>query len=230
MRASLLALILIFSLTACSRAGDAPGGFDAVFDASARKPVLGEWLEYRVAIPVDPMENSLSPSPIPPSEPAGIPPPRVVELDGEAYVFRPTFEAVPAWRVLPLRLEILHPLDDGYRARMTFEGKTREVVLPGIASGSEMDFRYDAPQPPDGTAVLRLDGDTYEVTVCRRVGEAGFVRHSHPDLPFGLARFATEHVDIVLVGMGTGTPPAFPLHLDAEPFPTLGELYGAARE
>ncbi|MCC8189300.1 MAG: hypothetical protein LIP77_01515, partial [Planctomycetes bacterium] len=54
---------------------------------------------------------------------------------------------------------------------------------------------------------------------------SSYVRLASPALPYGIARFATEDVDVILVALGDGPPPAeFPLPLAAPPQPPPGRL------
>ena len=218
----------VFLLTLRLGAGETAGFVPDVFDpASARKPRIGEWLEYLVAYPVDPMENTLRSDPVPAGS-GDIPAPENGMTNGDGTtLITPQFDSPVAWRVLPLRLEILYPLDDGYRARMTFEGKTNEVVLPGPSRTDSPPFDYDAPQPPDEKIRHRVGDTALDVEVTKRFGNGyGFIRYANADLPFGLARFATENVDVILVGMGDGPPPrTFPLPLRIPPDPAPGKLY-----
>lgn len=219
---------LLFAISLPLSAVDSGIGVTDVFDpASGRRPIVGEWVEYLVCHPVDPLENSLSPNPIapPPESDANAAEPLVI--DGNV-IFPPIAEPPVSWRALPLRLVFVGREEDGYRVAMTFAGETGEYLLPARprAAGSGQEFRYKTPQSDPGVA-RHLVGDLeYEVTVTERRGDThGFVRYFHRDLPFGIARFATADVDIILVGMGESTPPAFPLALPAPPRPSPGALY-----
>ncbi len=223
-----LALPLLLCLAAAP-AGE-PAGYSAaaaplevpdLFDpASAKRPKAGEWLEYLVAIPVDPLENSLAPKPIPPPAAA---------LPGEPaqeYPYQAAFNPPRAWRTLPLRLVVRRIGDDSCQAAVTFAGETRELTLPLAPEPAGAAFRYPAPQPTDRKTVHNLNGRPVEVEITRRQGNGyGFVRLSGPDIPFGLARFASENLDLILVGAGHGTPPPFPLAVNGGVNPPPGLLY-----
>ncbi len=191
-----------------------------VFDpSSARKPRPGEWLEYLVAFPADPLENSLSPRPAPTA---------AAETAGAGGEYLAAFNPPQAWRALPLRLVMRRVGDDSCQASLTFAGETRDVTIPFSRERPAAVFHYPAPQPIDRKRLHRLNGRPLEVDMARRRGgEYGFVRLSSPDIPFGLVRFATENLDLVLVGMGDSPPPDFPLPAAEAVEPPPGALYGA---
>lgn len=204
-------------------AGDVPDVFDP---SSARRPRPGEWLEYRIAFPVDPLENSLSAAPVPPLAAKDQPLSDGDEesLDAPFAIIPPVLESPEAWRVLPLRLELREITDEGVNAVLTFAGESHEVFLP--SSGEEpADFYYDERQSVDARTSTIVNGSSIDVEVTRRVADDyGFVRYFSPDVPFGIVRFATENVDLVLVGTGYGRPPEFPLDA-GDPNPPAGALY-----
>ena len=217
-------LFLFLPHAPVSPAADAGAAVPDVFNpGAARHPRAGEWLEYRVAYPADPLENSLDPNPaVPPSATAS----GQEGSDTEVAGIHPMSAPPAAWRVLPLRLEILAVEEGGCRVATTFAGVTREVFMPLTVTGDGAEFHYNAPQPQDGTGTHRVSGTDYPVAVTRRHGDGyGFVRLSNPDLPFGIARFATADVDLILIGAGEGHPPAFPLPDDDAANPPPGMLY-----
>lgn len=225
-------LAFIFTLLICAsgiHAGEPDIDFAGVFDpAAARRPKPGEWFEYIVAFPVDPLENSLRPdaAPPPPSDPAADQ--GVVMADNETFFIQPAFEPPVSWRQLPLRLTVLGPSDDadGLKVRVTFEGETLEMVLPLLPPTGNTKFHYDEPQPDPKRTGQRIGEHFYEVDVVRHTGEGyGFVRYTNPELPFGIARFATETLDLILIGTGGGLEPDFPLRLREPPQPAPGQLY-----
>lgn len=222
----LLALAFL-SIRVDAFAADPGSGLEAAFGSgSSRKPSPGEWLEYLVAYPADPLENELRPDPAPALPANADDADNFVALDDETFIVKPSFEPAAAWRALPLRLEIIRPDNDGLRARMTFEGESREVLLPFTAPKIASEFHYEEPQPATERAVHRIGDRVYEVEATRRPAEQyGFVRYEHAELPFGLARFATESVDLILVGMGSGPPPPFPLRLREPVQPPPGRLF-----
>ncbi len=116
----------------------------------------GEWLEYRICYPVDPLENSLLPSPLPPPpepppEAAKTPPPAddAKPAEEEYVYFRPMFEPPVAWREAPLRLEITQVDDNGCRAELLFEGLRHEAFFPNGTVERGARFTYEDPQPDD---------------------------------------------------------------------------------
>ena len=206
-------LLLTFSTAvfAASPELEVPDLFDP---AAARRPAAGDWLEYRISYPADPLERRLAAKEG--ENGAG--------QDDDPFAITPEFEPPQAWHSYPLRLEIATIDADVCRAVMTFAGLKREVDLPLSAGERDSEFRYPAPQAEDGRSTHRIGDDVYEVSETRRHGgRYGYVRLSNSGLPFGLARFATPDVDIALVGMGNGTPPDFPLPVVIVPPP--GELY-----
>lgn len=200
--------------------------FPDFFNAEAmRRPLPGEWMEYRVAFPTDQLENSLRAD----AEDAEI-------SDIRQPDFVPAFDAPPMWRVLPLRLEIREVTEDGANAILTFGGMTHEMFLPKTPGDApDAEFTYDPPKEGEGAdrrIFIQIGNEAgaedIEVETIRRVsGDAeGFIRWTNADLPFGLARLATPDVDFLLVARGRGTPPAFPLPDPVTPDPPLGKLWG----
>lgn len=196
------------------------------FDAArAPKPVPGEWIEYRVGFPVDPLENSLRPDPaLLPGVSAS---PEVAELLDGYTLYKPSFEPAASWRVLPLRIEIRQVTQDGCNVFLTFAGTSHQFFLPSNRGGAEGEVYYDKPNEGDDKRIfVKMGGEEYEVEMIRRMGDGyGFVRYFSPELPFGVFRFATGDVDLVMVGHGRGRPPQFPLAVDTPIEPPLGRLY-----
>lgn len=204
---------------AAESTGETPAA-NAFATHAARRPDKGEWLEYRLAIPVDPLENSLGPNPLP--FPGRDSPPPVA---GESLAYFSAFDLPTLWRSIPLRLEILRVDEASCRVRMTFAGHVSETTIPLFASTGAEAFRYPPPQPLERREVRRIGERDYEGELTIRRGRGyGFARLSHPDIPFGLLRFASENMDLILVGMGAGTPPPYPLP-DADIIPPPGGLY-----
>ncbi|MCL2000021.1 MAG: hypothetical protein FWG74_01185 [Planctomycetes bacterium] len=193
---------------------------DAFDSASSRRPKPGEWLEYLVAFPVDPLENHLSPNPAP-----------LAPADSRGEKLNPryltSFNLPQAWRVLPLRLVIRRVDTDFCQAVMTFAGETHNATLPFFRERPASVFRYPVPQPANQKRLHQLNGRPIEVEMSSRRGAGyGFVRLSSPEVPFGLVRFATENLDLILIGLGDSPEPEFPLP-DAESIePPPGMLYG----
>lgn len=218
-----IAAMLFVSLTAGAAVPAAELVPDLFDPGRARRPYIGEWLEYVVCYPVDPLENSLSPNPLsPPGKAAGVAGGASGGGVGD-FVFEPRFEPPAAWRRVPLRLEIVQVGEEGFRALLRFGGLRREVSLPLRAyDEGEAEFVYEAPQPEDVRRAVIVGDEEFVCTLTRRrAGGYGFARLSHSDLPFGLARFATRYVDVILVDRGVGLPPDFPSRLgrgvDPEP-------------
>ncbi|MDR1519685.1 MAG: hypothetical protein LBU23_06015 [Planctomycetota bacterium] len=194
---------------------------DVFVPGSGRPPRAGEWLEYRISFPVDPLENSLAENPLaaPGSEPSA--------PDGAApEKWESAFDPPTIWLTLPLRLETLSVGREACRARLTFAGFSGEVDLPLAPPAGAAEFHYLAPQPADAAAVHRAGRlDLKCLKTRRRDNERGFVRLSSSDAPFGLLRFATADLDLALVGFGDGLPPAYPLPDGDGMDPPPGRLY-----
>ncbi len=200
-------------------------------DARPLRP--GEWLEYLISYPADPLEHSLrtmesAPPPPAPSEqdpdnPDGEEEPAYAD---EIYI-EPSFEPPLVWHSVPLRLEVRAVEPESVRVWMTLDTSSAEVAIPlAPAPTGNAEVFYDEPQPPVRTDQYRVGDTPFAVQVLERHAPGlGFVRLSSPDLPFGLARFATNTVDIALIGMGEGDPPAFPLPRPDNLTPAPGALY-----
>lgn len=229
----LLCLIAAFAgVAVCGDAAPAPAApdFTDAFDFSAAvKPRPGDWLEYLVAFPADPLERELGAGPDDrpgaaavverdTSAPAG-------SIDFDALVrLQPVFEPPKGWTAVPVRLSIREVGDDGCNAEITFAGDTRAVRLPADGGGARAEFQYDSGAEAERT--LRVGGREYVVRELRRGGPGyGFVRWFSAEIPFGTVRFATELVDMQLVGFGRGTPPDFPVRPEEEIAPPPGALY-----
>lgn len=207
--------------------------------AAARRPTAGEWLEYRVAFPVDPLENSLrtDPASLPGMEaaaqtgsdaPAGNGPPAEAYAEYAYEYIPPIFEPAESWRIIPLRLEIQESDAKGCNAILVYGKGREEVYLPAAQHGAEPDFLYDNDGGGSKQLSVRIGGADYAVDETRRSGIGyGFVRWVAAEAPFGVVRFATAHVDLMLVGQGNDTrsAPDFPLRTMDAIAPALGHLY-----
>ncbi|MDR1744750.1 MAG: hypothetical protein LBS30_03240 [Planctomycetota bacterium] len=201
------------------------GNLSDFFNAAAvRPPLPGDWVEYRVAFPVDQLENSLRPNPAPP--PGG---PEEPDPGGGSGAFTPMFELPAAWRVLPLRLEVREVTDDGCNVILTFTGMSHPMFLAHRDEGAAgAEFHYDPPVEGDDRRIfVKVGGEEMEVEmVRRRSGDGeGFIRWVNAQLPFGIVRFATPDVDFMLAGYGRGQPPDFPLDAPGAIDPPLGKLW-----
>lgn len=230
----LLVLSLVATLPTAHAAEDhaeaievPPEGVASLFHVTARPPRPGEWMEYRIAFPVDPLENSLR------SDSAPFPQLNVDDkgfevvtgLDGEQYI-KPSFTQQTAWRVLPLRLEVTAADPLGFVAVLRFEKANKIARFPISRGQAKANFFFDGPQPKDEKISVILDSGQYNALSISRIGENyGFVRWAGEDAPFGLFRFASENVDLVLVGMGAGPAPEFPLPVQTSISPPPGMLY-----
>lgn len=224
----LFAIFVAWCAGAPALEADLSGAVTDAFDvARAPQPKPGEWLEYRVAFPVDPLEHSLSPD-RGETAPSGRTPMRIGGGDeGEYVFFVPHFEPERMWRVAPLRLEVREVEADGCNVVMTFAGRSHELFMKKDAGGGDgPDFYYDSEESADARREARIGEHNYEVEEVRRISERyGLVRWTSPEVPFGIVRFATPDLDMALVGMGIGRAPDFPLELRSEIEPPLGLLY-----
>ncbi len=229
-------LLLVGASAICSAAEQVANSAlaAALPGAVAARPLRpGEWLEYLISYPADPLEYSLqniesAPPPPAPAEPEGE---TAGGTDESAYTeeiyFEPSFEPPVVWHSVPLRLEVRAVEEDSVQVWMTLDSSSADVRIPLAPDPTgNADVFYDEPQPPVTTDQYRVGDKPFAVQVVRRhAPNLGFVRLSSPDLPFGLARFATNTVDIALVGMGEGDPPAFPLPHPDNLTPAPGALY-----
>lgn len=187
-------LVAALCLSAISAAADA---LPALATGLGRPPRIGEWLDYILAYPVDPLENGLAASPLPP----------VLRGSAESGAYPlPSFDAPEAWRSVPMRLEIRKIEANGVTAALTLAGRTRTVLIPlaGKAGADDDDVS-------SGRFVQRIGFDVMEVEVFRGEDAGGpFVRCVNRDVPFGLTRFSTRDFDLILTGMGAAQPPEFP--------------------
>lgn len=200
--------------------------FKDAFDfALAVRPRPGDWMEYHIAFPADPLESRLRPENGIAARPSGRAPETVggggVDYDALARL-EPVFDPPETWVTVPVRIQIREVFEDGCNAEVTFAGETRAVRL-GAAREARAEFRYDA--GGEAEKALRIGGREYAVSEVRREGsDYGFVRWFSTEIPFGTVRFATEHVDMQIVGFGRGAPPEFPIHPEEEIAPPLGSL------
>lgn len=227
----------------------------------AKMPRAGEWIEYVVAFPLDPLEYSIRAQ-----STAGNGDAPAIAEDADAAPSanapHPVFDPPTAWGSNNLRLEILKVVDQGCQARMTYNGIRHEVFLPlapppeGVAgqpqpsgpSTPDMDVSGDAPidnnhladifddstQPasaaqanePEHTRGKHWLGDFAVDVDIERSGDphTGYTRMTSPEVPFGLARFANDYLDLILVGKGLGLPPEFP-YPDIRIQPSPGKLH-----
>lgn len=212
--AATLPLLLLLALAPVPAAG-AEAFLADPSSGNARRPRVGEWLTYVVAYRVDPLEHSLRPDSLRQNADS---------LDNESAPLD-----VPAiWRTTPLRIVIQHIEEKSCRVLVTHRGVSRETTLP--LDAAMPDYEYDDDNdnelpPPTAEGRHRLRGQDIPVTITSRTGPTGgFVRYYSPDVPFGVVRFASEDVDVILVEYGIGQPSErLPLPSDIVPPP--GALY-----
>lgn len=198
-----------------------------VFDFSrAARPKPGDWLEYLIAFPVDPLESSLEQkaADTAPNSAASAADSEPLDYEALAMQLRPEFDPPAAWRSVPVRIVIREVFPDGCNADIRFADGSSSVRL-SAGDGARAQFHYDAGGESERGA--RVGDREYTVREQRRSGaEYGFVRWFSEEIPFGIVRFATESVDIQLVAAGRGAPPdEFPVRLTVGIAPALGSLY-----
>lgn len=211
--AATLPVLLLFAFAPVPAAGAEAFLADQA-NGNARRPRVGEWLTYVVAYRVDPLEHSLRPDNLRQNADS---------LDNESAPLD-----VPAiWRTTPLRIVIQQIGEKSCRVMLTHRGVSREVTLP--LDAAMPDYEYDDDNgdspPPPAEGRHRLRGQDMPVAITTRTGPTGgFVRYYSADVPFGVVRFASEDVDLILVEYGIGQPSErLPLPSDIVPPP--GGLY-----
>lgn len=209
-------LSCVFLCVGAVVAADAPPVADMLASSGGPVPVPGQWMEYRIAWPADPLEDQLSRPQLPPADPEAEPAPIV-----------PVFEPPPVWQVMPLRLEITDRTADQLVARMRVDTRTYTVTLPLAGAPADEAFARDAKQEGQTEEGAFALGDTLYASRTVRTGThyGSIVRVLCPDVPFGLARVASADVDLVLTafGMAADAPP-FPINAP-QPQPPFGGLY-----
>lgn len=170
-----LAVLFLFLTPFMAMAEERPaaGTGELPFSAvrGARLPKAGEWLEYVIAFPVDPLEKSIRDfiAPAAPSNNATSSPEPLASGEStplsKIYVIdrEPVFETPADWYSMRLRLEITSVELDGCHAVMRYENRQDVVVIPFDVdptgdkpiveetedpSGDDDDVRGDAPVDP----------------------------------------------------------------------------------
>lgn len=118
-------------------------------------PKAGEWYEYVVAYPLDPMETAIR-------EIIDRSKPIITGTSGSAVAMtkstaegvlvdtqpanetEPVFDPEPVWFAMPLRLEILRVDPNGCQVMLTYAGRRDEVFLPLARNGSSSENESDA--------------------------------------------------------------------------------------
>jgi hypothetical protein len=234
-----IAVFFVAALAFPAHGADAPlpesvagAEFADIFDFSqATKPRPGDWLEYLIAFPADPLESSLASSLAdnaagapPGNSPADSLPADSPGGSGSAAPFQLLLDPPVQWRIMPVRLHIREVDDAGCNAEITFADGVWPVRLDAAPQEARAAFHYD--EGGETERRVRVGGNEYAVTEVRRGGSGyGFVRWFSTEIPFGMVRFATEQVDLQLVGLGRGAPPDFPIRLESGIAPALGGLY-----
>ncbi len=134
-----LAAVVLFFVCFTAMAAESPAvpvgelPFSAI--RGARLPKVGEWLEYVIAYPLDPLEKSIRDLVDPDESPANAPEPLAggenIPLS-EVYVIdrEPVFEAPTDWYSMRLRLEVTSVDGLNCHAIMRYENRRDEVVIP----------------------------------------------------------------------------------------------------
>ncbi|MCC8179989.1 MAG: hypothetical protein LIP23_03635, partial [Planctomycetes bacterium] len=140
---------------------------------------------------------------------------------------QPQFDAPVAWSCSPLRISIRQAVEGGFEATLHIDDTVHQVFLPmppvqpsqadtpAGADGNEAEQSVP-PQPGQPARSQRIGEEMLAVEVEESDDAGGrYVRYLNPELPFGLARFASPDVEVILVGAGSPPEPDFPLR----PFP-----------
>ena len=254
-----LAAWIVLAQTAAG--GDSPiPAFPAVPGAKAPRP--GEWLEYVVSFPLDPLEQSIRASIIPGSDDNERTQTHETRPTPRTATPNPSFDPPIEWGSYPLRLEILSTTREGCNAIMTFNDLRHEVFLPLAPprdNASAMAANQAAIRTPQVTGDAPIDNaslkDIFEDAAqqsafadpenepirakgqhwlgdlaieveseCVLAPNTGYTRLTSPEVPFGLARFASDFLDLALVAKGMGNPPDFPCP-DTQIEPPPGTLH-----
>lgn len=164
------AALLLFLIPFMAIAGERPalGTGELPFSAirGARLPKAGEWLEYVIAFPVDPLEKSIrdfieptAPSNNAPSAPEPLASGENTPLS-QIYVIdrEPVFEAPADWHSMRLRLEITSVDQDGCHAIMRYENRQDVVVIPfDVDPTGEKPIIDETEEPPADEDDVRGD-------------------------------------------------------------------------
>ncbi len=218
---------------------------------NAKIPKKGEWLEYVIAFPLDPLENAmhslLAADPQTADQTAEQAQTKAAPVAASPTVPSPSFDPPIVWKAMPLRLEITAVSPQALEADMVYEGLRQAVSLPlgpppedysvpqnhrleQIKGDGKTDkealsamFAADAPpaqatdQPETAAGKSKnlskqwIGNTEVEVTVESDANPYyGYTRLTNPELPFGIARIASDYVDVILVDHGLGIPPEFP--------------------
>lgn len=226
-----------------------------LFSASAaaadatKIPAVGDWLEYRLAFPRDPLESTIRRSletrkididALPPAEapPSGDPEAfrEIGELDEDpaappsGNLFSPRFQPERRWNAMPLRIEVREVRPDGLDVILTLPGYAHDAFIPlagpPLPGVSDSDAGAAPSRPHRQPGLAHMLGKREYPVAMEWVDDPdkGFARLVSPELPFGLARFASPHCDLVLVEMGGFPAPPFPIP-DPRIEPPPGKLF-----
>lgn len=175
-------------------------------------PQPGDWVEYRVAIPADPLEAELINSPE-----------RYISESREATLpfantsSPPTPDLPRRWRQSVFRIEVAVSSPGKCEGVMTTGKNTYKVDIPLGWLSPRTTESGDSQSPEEvkiETSEVEHMVDGAKITVKTETYNhpiTGFTRWTNASVPFGLVRLSTAYLDIVLVGSGNGAQPPFPI-------------------
>ena len=175
----------------------------------------GDWLEWRLTVPGDPLEARLASEAETKEKDAAVP--------ASTSSAAPAAELPGRWKTIPFRWKVTETGLSLQRRMGDAEQRSMgdfsfSISRNGISVAPPVGEKTDV---AIGSAVLTVNGAPLEVRTERWSTAPGveWERWTSETVPGGLVRMAGPNADLVLVGWGNGEEPAFPL--DAPTPPTL---------
>jgi len=182
----------------------------------------GDWLEWRLTAPADPLEARLADEAEAKGRDRAVP---ASTPSRPATPAAPVTELPKRWQTGSYRLEVASVTEDGpVLGIRLLSGVAVIGAYPARVKGLLSPLMRRQPEDEEitvGSAVLSLNGAPLTVRTERWATAPGveWERWTSETVPGGLVRMAGPNADLVLVGWGNGEEPAFPL--DAPTPPTL---------
>jgi len=214
----LLLACLGWALSAAAGDGGLPGAIGAA--RRGPEPAAGQWAEYRLALPLDPLEARLAREAAQAAGNAGAASAPAAPPPGPPDIHPPDRLPEP-WGVTALRLRVVEPRDGAWEVELRTEaGSYRSLWAwpPAAEDGAAM----PGGAPPSFPRTVAVDGAPLAVTAIPlglplAEGEDGPDPSlagecwTSPEVPFGLVRYRTPEMDLVLVGFGRHDATRFPM-------------------